>query len=54
MQISQMKYPSGILYTEYITDLHYVQTEGVDLNRFNTVVIWCETFGQFITSAQIK
>ncbi|UPR59752.1 DM13 domain-containing protein [Vibrio sp. ED004] len=28
--------------------------EGVDLNRFNTVVIWCETFGQFITSAQIK
>jgi hypothetical protein len=28
--------------------------EGIDLNRFNTVVIWCETFGQFITSAQIK
>ena len=28
--------------------------EGTDLNRFNTVVIWCETFGQFITSAKIK
>ncbi|MCP4956702.1 MAG: DM13 domain-containing protein, partial [Photobacterium aquimaris] len=25
-----------------------------DLNRFNTVVIWCETFGQFITSAKVK
>ena len=28
--------------------------EGVDFNRFNAVVIWCETFGQFITSAKIK
>jgi len=28
--------------------------EDTDLNRFNTVVIWCETFGQFITSAKIK
>ena len=34
MQTSQMKYHSGILYTEYITDLHYAQTERVDLNPF--------------------
>ena len=28
--------------------------EDLDLNAYNTVVIWCETFGQFITSAKIK
>lgn len=26
----------------------------VDPNAFNTVVIWCETFGQFITAAQYR
>lgn len=27
---------------------------GVDPTRYNTVVVWCETFGQFITAAQYK
>jgi hypothetical protein len=26
----------------------------VDPTRYNTVVIWCETFGQFITAAKYK
>ncbi|MBC7989878.1 MAG: DM13 domain-containing protein [Luteimonas sp.] len=28
--------------------------ESVDPARFNTVVIWCESFGQFITAAQYR
>ena len=28
--------------------------EAVDPGRYNTVVIWCETFGQFITAAKYK
>lgn len=27
---------------------------GVDVTRYNTVVIWCETFSQFITAAQYR
>jgi hypothetical protein len=27
---------------------------GVDVSRFNTVIVWCETFGQFITAAKYK
>jgi len=27
---------------------------GVDVTRFNTVVIWCETFHQFISSAKYQ
>ena len=27
-------------------------TEGIDPSAYNTVVIWCEAFGQFITAAQ--
>lgn len=27
---------------------------SVDPAQFNTVVVWCETFGQFITSAKYK
>ncbi len=27
---------------------------SVDPTRYNTVVIWCETFGQFITAAKYK
>jgi hypothetical protein len=27
---------------------------GVDVSRFNTVIIWCETFGQFITAAKYQ
>jgi hypothetical protein len=25
---------------------------GVDLTRYNTVVVWCESFGEFITAAR--
>ena len=28
--------------------------ESVDPTRYNTVVIWCERFGQFITAAKYK
>ena len=28
--------------------------EAVDPARFNTVIVWCETFGQFITSAKYR
>lgn len=27
---------------------------GVDVARFGTVIVWCETFGQFITAGQYK
>jgi Electron transfer DM13 len=27
---------------------------GIDPSRYNTVVVWCETFSQFITSAQYR
>lgn len=27
---------------------------GVDVNAYNTVVVWCESFGEFITAAQYK
>ncbi|MEL6640872.1 MAG: DM13 domain-containing protein [Pseudomonadota bacterium] len=28
--------------------------EGVDVEAFTTVVVWCESFGEFITSAQYR
>lgn len=28
--------------------------EGVDLEAYNTVLIWCEAFGEFITAAQYQ
>lgn len=28
--------------------------EGVDPARFNTVIVWCEAFGQFITAAKYR
>ncbi|WP_047043099.1 DM13 domain-containing protein [Vibrio mexicanus] len=28
--------------------------ESIDVNNFNTVIIWCETFSQFITSARYQ
>ena len=27
---------------------------GVDLSAYNTVVVWCESFGQFISAAQYR
>ncbi|SEG21057.1 Electron transfer DM13 [Oceanospirillum linum] len=27
---------------------------SIDLSEFNTVVVWCETFGEFITSAKYQ
>ena len=26
----------------------------IDLTAFNTVVVWCETFGEFITAAKYR
>lgn len=28
--------------------------DGINIENFNTVIIWCESFDQFITSAQYK
>lgn len=28
--------------------------ESVDVDRYNTVIIWCETFSQFITAAKYR
>jgi len=28
--------------------------QGVDPAKFNTVIVWCETFGEFITAAQYR
>ena len=28
--------------------------EGIDASAYNTVIIWCEAFGQFITAAQYQ
>ena len=28
--------------------------ESIDPTQFNTIIIWCETFGQFITSAKYR
>ncbi|QIA66021.1 hypothetical protein GT360_21250 [Vibrio astriarenae] len=28
--------------------------EEVDIEQYNTVIVWCETFGQYITSAQYR
>jgi len=27
---------------------------GTDVSRFNTVIVWCETFGQFISAAKYR
>ena len=27
---------------------------GVEPQRFNTVIVWCETFKEFITAAQYR
>ena len=34
----------------FIVDL----PQGVDVSAYNTAVVWCETFGEFITAAQFK
>lgn len=28
--------------------------DSIDIAQYNTVIVWCETFGQFITSAQYQ
>lgn len=28
--------------------------DGVDIERYNAVIVWCETFGQFITAAKYR
>lgn len=38
----------------FILPLSNGVNEGVNIEHYNTVIIWCETFNQFITSAQFK
>ena len=28
--------------------------QGIDLTEYTTVIVWCESFGQFITSARYR
>lgn len=28
--------------------------EGIDIERYGAVIVWCETFGQFITAAKYR
>lgn len=28
--------------------------EGIEPSKFNTVIVWCESFGEFITSAKYQ
>jgi hypothetical protein len=28
--------------------------DAVDVNRYNSVVVWCETFSMFITAAKYR
>jgi hypothetical protein len=28
--------------------------EGIDVERYDTVLVWCERFGQFITAAKYR
>ena len=28
--------------------------QGVDVSRYNTVIVWCESFGQFISAARYR
>ena len=29
-------------------------SDNIDPNEFNTVIVWCESFGEFITAARYK
>lgn len=35
-------------------DFSYTVAEGVDYSRYNSVVIWCERFSQFITAGRLQ
>lgn len=35
------------------TSIHPVP-EGINVDDFNTIIIWCEAFGQYISSAQYR
>lgn len=35
-------------------NFHVEVPETVDIERFSSVIVWCETFGQFITAARYR
>jgi len=45
LQIGDVKTFEGFLLTV---------PEGVDITQFNTVLVWCEAFSEFITAAQYR
>lgn len=48
---SQMVYVSDIkTFNNFAVDV----SSNIDPSAYNTVIIWCETFGEFITSAQYQ
>jgi hypothetical protein len=54
-QFEQLK-PTMVLIGDVKTFDNFIVNvrPGIDLASFNTVVIWCETFGEFITAAQYR
>jgi hypothetical protein len=48
--------PSMVRVGDVRTFKNFVVTvpEAVDPERYNTVIVWCETFSQFITAAKYK
>ena len=45
IQVGEVK-----VFENFIVDL----PEGVDVTAFNTVVVWCESFGEFISAARYR
>ena len=48
--------PSMVLIGEVKTFENFIVkvSPNIDLAAYNTVVVWCETFGEFITAAKYK
>ncbi|WP_422138763.1 DM13 domain-containing protein [Endozoicomonas sp. ALC020] len=35
-------------------DVNVTVPSNININSYNTVVVWCETFGEFITAARYR
>lgn len=51
MQIKEQSVQLGDVKT---FDQFIVPVNGADLEQYNTVVLWCETFGEFISAAKYR
>lgn len=55
VNFNQLK-PSMIQVGEVKTFNNFIVNlpQGVDVTQYNSVIVWCETFGQFITAGQYQ